>query len=411
MSSKRLGLSVTVVLLALWSGHSRSAAVRAQGSKGSDGRPLVLDRVPVRAIQDPHPSFNGITMDADRREVFIADDNRANILVYDAEFPPTDKVVEPRRQIAGPGTHLGYICTLAISPEDNEIFTVDNDWKDNMTVYPLTGNGEVAPRRELNVSHGGWGIFLDRKHNELLFTVEHTNQVTVYRKTADGDEDPVRNIQGPETGLADPHGIFVDTDTNELFVTNHGNWRKTEPGEGGTLFFGKHTERGLAAAAARRLNPSTGQFLPPSITVFPREAHGNVKPLRAIQGPHTLLNLPLGIYLDPVNDQLVVANAGDSSILFFDKSASGDAPPVRVIKGPATGIDGPSGVVVDGKRNEIWVTNWNNHTATVYTRNAAGNARPLRTLRSAPKGTPVTGFGNPGGVVYDAKRKELLVPN
>ena len=66
---------------------------------------------------------------------------------------------------------------------------------------------------------------------------------------------------------------------------------------------------------------------------------------------------------------------------------------------------------MDSKRNELWVTNWNNHTATIYARNATGNARPLRTLRSAPRGTPITGFGNPGGVVYDAKRKELLVPN
>jgi DNA-binding beta-propeller fold protein YncE len=409
MSRRSFGLAVTVVLLALWAAHSQSAAVRAQGSNDNDRRPLVLDRAPVRAIQDPLPSFNGIALDADRREVFIADDNRANILVYDAEFPPTNKVVEPRRQIAGPGTHLGYICTLAVSPQDNEIFTVDNDWKDNMTVYPLTGNGELAPRRELNVNHGTWGIFLDQKHNELLLTVEHTNQIVVYRKTADEDEDPLRNIQGPQTGLADPHGIFVDTGSNELFVTNHGNWRKTEPGEGGTLFFGKRTR--VRTVGVRQLNPSTGRFLPPSITVFSREARGDVKPLRTIQGPHTLLNLPLGIYLDPAGGQLVVANAGDSSILFFDKNASGDAPPVRVIKGPATGIDGPSGVVVDSKRNELWVTNWNNHTATIYARNATGNAKPLRTLRSAPRGTPITGFGNPGGVVYDAKRKELLVPN
>ena len=100
MSRRSFGLAVTVVLLALWAAHSQSAAVRAQGSNDNDRRPLVLDRAPVRAIQDPLPSFNGIALDADRREVFIADDNRANILVYDAEFPPTDSVVEPRRQIA-----------------------------------------------------------------------------------------------------------------------------------------------------------------------------------------------------------------------------------------------------------------------------------------------------------------------
>jgi len=57
MSGKRLCLFVTVALLTLWSGRLRSAAVRAQGSKESDRRPLVLDRAPIRAIQDPHPSM------------------------------------------------------------------------------------------------------------------------------------------------------------------------------------------------------------------------------------------------------------------------------------------------------------------------------------------------------------------
>jgi len=113
----------------------------------------------------------------------------------------------------------------------------------------------------------------------------------------------------------------------------------------------------------------------------------------------------------PGSRLLAVANAGDSSILFFDRSASGNTAPVRVIQGPATGIEGPSGVYVDSKRNELWVTNWNSHTATIYPSNASGNVAPKRVLRSAPKGAPVTGFGNPGGIVYDAKRDEMLVPN
>ena len=135
-------------------------------------------------------------------------------------------------------------------------------------------------------------------------------------------------------------------------------------------------------------------------------------PLRTIQGPNTKLNWPLGIYLDPVNGQLVVANSGDNSILFFDKNANGDVAPARVIKGLATAIDGPSGVLADAKRNELWVTSWNTHIATVYPLNAQGNVVPIRVIRSAPQGTPATaGLGNPGAVAYDPKRKEILVPN
>jgi len=115
--------------------------------------------------------------------------------------------------------------------------------------------------------------------------------------------------------------------------------------------------------------------------------------------------------LDPVSRQIAVANSGDASVLFFDKNANGDVAPVRMIKGPATGLDGPSGIFIDTKRNEIWVANWDNHTATVYSRTAEGNVAPLRTMRSAPKGKNFAGFGNIGDVVYDPKRKELLVPN
>ncbi len=135
-------------------------------------------------------------------------------------------------------------------------------------------------------------------------------------------------------------------------------------------------------------------------------------PLRTIQGSKTGLNWPHGVYLDPVSGQIVVTNTGDDSVLFFDKKANGNVAPVRVIQGPATGLDGPTGVVLDKKRNELWVTNWNNHTATVYPRTAEGNVAPLRRIRSAPASTPrATGFGNPGDVLFDSRRGEILIPN
>ncbi|MBI3939199.1 MAG: hypothetical protein HY315_00055 [Acidobacteria bacterium] len=389
--------------------------VAASGQKAgapADRRPLVFEKAPIRMIQDPYPTFHGIAMDLDRSEVIMTDDNTGSLLVYGSDFQPTERIPEPRRKIAGPKTHLGYVCTVSISPEHREIFTVDNDWKDNMGVYPLDGNGEIAPGRELNVEHGAWGIVLDRKHEEIFITTEHVNKVTVYHRTAHGDDDAVRYIQGDKTGLADPHGIYVDNEKDEIFVANHGHWRKTEPGEGYTLQIGKRAEQpGGSRGGAQPLSPSTGKFLPASITVFSRTASGNVAPLRTIAGPKTKLNWPLGVYLDTAGGHLAVANSGDNSILFFDRNADGDVAPVRVLKGPATGLQGVSGILIDPRRDELWVTNWNSHTATVYPRMAEGNVAPLRMIRSAPKGAPVTGFGNPGSVAFDAKRGEILVPN
>jgi DNA-binding beta-propeller fold protein YncE len=104
-------------------------------------------------------------------------------------------------------------------------------------------------------------------------------------------------------------------------------------------------------------------------------------------------------------------NSGKDAVLFFDRDAAGDVAPVRAIEGLRTGLSGPSGVFIDTKHDELWVTNWNNHTATVYPRMANGDVAPLRVIRSAPRGAPAVGLGNPGAVVYDPKRKEILVPN
>ncbi len=121
--------------------------------------------------------------------------------------------------------------------------------------------------------------------------------------------------------------------------------------------------------------------------------------------------MPLGIFLDAASNQLVVANSGDNRVLFFDVKADGDVAPVRVLSGALTELADPVDVVIDEKRDELWVSNWTGHSVLAYPRTAAGNVAPLRAIRSAPQGTPAMGFGRPSGIVYNPKRKELLVPN
>ncbi len=411
-SSVRWAIAGALAALVVFAGLERSGSLVSLAQEGetrSERTTLVIDRAPVRVLQDPYPVFHGITMETERGEVILTDNNTASLLVYGSQFAASERVMEPRRKISGPKTHLGYVCSVAVSPEHNEIYSVANDWKDSLSVFPLDGSGDIAPLRELNVDHAAWGLFLDLKNDELFVTIQHVNKVSVYRRTAQEDDEPLRYIQGPRTELADPHGIYVDDEKNEVFVSNHGHWRRTEPGEGYTLFFGKRAQS-LGRSPVQPLSASTGRFLEPSITFYPKTASGDVPPVRKIQGPKTGLNWPLGVFLDPISGEIAVANAGDNSILFFDQNANGNVAPVQIIGGPSTEIDGPAAIFIDAKRGEIWVTNWNNHTATVYARTARGNVRPLRVLRSAPKGTSFPGLGNPGVVVYDAKRKELLVP-
>ena len=157
--------------------------------------------------------------------------------------------------------------------------------------------------------------------------------------------------------------------------------------------------------------PGSGQLLPPSISVYSRTASGNTAPLRVIAGPDTQLNWPATIAVEPGRGELFVANDGGHSILVFRETDQGNVAPSRILKGPKTGIKNPIGVSLDTENNELWVSNFANHSVTVYSLSAEGDTPPLRTIRAAPLGKVALGVGNPGGVAYDSKRKEILVPN
>lgn len=417
----RWGGMVVILLVATWWTQVRpwpGVAVAQDRGSTAERRPLVLDRAPVRNIADPNPVFRAVAVDTGRGEVFMANDKEsagASVLVYPAEFAPTDRIMEPRRRIAGSRADLGMVCGVALSPETGELYTISGE-TGALNVYPLESNGNVAPERRLRgiIPRASAGVALDLKNDELFITTQHVNRISVYPRTFREDEEPRRYIQGPRTGLADPHGVYVDSETNEIFVSNHGHWREVVPGEGEVRGPDSLTRTSLGYNVPGRalpLAPSTGKFLLPSVTVHSRTANGDAAAARVIQGPRTRLNQPDGIYRDPVSGEIVVANTGDDSVLFFDKNATGDVAPTRVIQGPLTKLKGPVGVSIDAKRNELWVASWDNHIAAVFARTAQGNVAPLRFIRTAPENAPLASMGRIGAVAYDPKRNEILAPN
>src|SRR5437660_3597472 len=420
-SNRRLLFLLAAILLisAIWTGANRSAGtVAAQGNGKAAGRtPIVLNTKPVRVVADAAPVLSGIAIDTQRDEVFMTNDKESaepSIMVYPTQFQPTDRVMEPKRRLAGPKTNLALPCGVAVSPEFQEMFAVSGDGQD-INIFPLTAEGNSAPAREIHVPHASGGVSFDIKHDEIYITTEHANRISVYSRKAQGDDDPLRIIQGPNTSLADPHGIYVDAERNEILVTNHGNWRSTRTGEAFALsgdskfayMRGSFSHPGIVEP----LGPSSGKFMPPSVMIFSRMANGDARPLRTIQGPQTRLNVAVGITRDPESGEIVIANSGDNSILFFDANASGDVAPVRVLAGPATNLKGATGVAIDTRHNELWVTSWENHLAAVFPRKAQGNIAPLRVIHSAPIGAPLATMGRLGAVAFDSKRQEILAPN
>ena len=228
----------------------------------------------------------------------------------------------------------------------------------------LLGEG-VCPRT-------AWG------QDELFVANAGTSTITVYRRTASGNIAPTRTLAGPATGLRNPGGLVVDTVNNELVVLNGGD---------GVQDFG-----------------------PPSVTVYPRTASGNVAPIRTLAGAATGLNRAGPLVVDTVNNELMVTN--NDSVLVYPRTASGNIAPIRTLAGPATGLNSPGGLVVDTVNNELVVVNFGNDvntgnsSVTVYPRTASGNIAPTRTLAG-----PATGLRFPLGLVVDTVNNELVVAN
>jgi DNA-binding beta-propeller fold protein YncE len=175
---------------------------------------------PIRVIGDRYPMFAGVAVDPVNDKVVMTDDNHFSVLLYDRDVPgDSEEITEYRRRIQGPQTRLSSVCGVALDPETQEMYVLNTDFGNNMLVFSYEQSGNASPIRELSVDHGGWGIFLDRKvNNELFFTIQHLNKIAVYRPNAQGNETTVRFIQGPKTRLVDPHGIFVDTENDEIVV-------------------------------------------------------------------------------------------------------------------------------------------------------------------------------------------------
>lgn len=171
----------------------------------------------------------------------------------------------------------------------------------------------------------------DPIHDEIVVTSPLTQAILTFRGGANGEEAPIRVIQGPKTGIL---GVGA---TGKVSIDPHNNE--------------------IILATPRQ-----------EIRVFAREANGDVAPIRILSGPDTRLNLGRqntgggnvpAIRVDPIHNLLIVPisnqgggrgqggaeppvnfNAGDGEwgrggqVLIFDRTASGNTKPRAVIRAP-----------------------------------------------------------------------------
>lgn len=183
-------------------------------------------------------------------------------------------------------------------------------------------------------------VAYDPVRDEIIVPQFYAYAILTFRGDADGDVAPVRRIFGPRTQIKNSEAVAIDPIHGEIFVPSAGPWPSG------------------AGFSAERLGVND------RVLVFPRDADGDVAPIRILHGPDT--GLVLGrVTVDPVNNLLIAA--GDGGLRIFDRTASGNTKPRAVISrggGRMTTYPPKGWIIASGggrEGNERYVGVWSIH--------------------------------------------------
>ena len=228
----------------------------------------------------------------------------------------------------------------------------------------------------------------DSVHDEIVVNSPLAQAILFFRGSANGEEPPVRVIQGPQTQI---QGTDYDGNDKMTFDDVHGE-----------VFI-----------------PVAGN----KILVFSREGNGDVAPLRVLAGPDTQIRGSVRghavVGVDPVNNLLIVGSTGGQgggrddrdgeggrgrgALVIFDRTASGNAKPRAVIQGPNTNLSGvgqiqtypPKGWIIAGSAGGA-IAAWSIHDS--------GDAPPRWKIPVRQ----LTGVA-PSGIALDPVHKEVIL--
>ncbi|MBI3071943.1 MAG: beta-propeller fold lactonase family protein [Deltaproteobacteria bacterium] len=256
---------------------------------------------PLNTIEGPATLISGgygVRLDNTNNELFL-------LRNVDPYFVVHDKAASgnafPLRTFGGTSTRLATPYGIAIDKAHGELFVANNfEWESTITVYPLGANGTVAPIRRIHRPSSTTlrypsALAVDIQRDELF--VANTDVVEVYRRTADGTEQPLRLITG-----VSPRAVAIDSAHNELFVAG-GN----------------------------------------TIWTFSRDAAGAAVPLRRISGPATRFSGVRGLHYDPWADQ-IIATSDNHTVTAFKRTATGNVMPEQVVTQSTIGTASPAGI-------------------------------------------------------------------
>jgi hypothetical protein len=271
--------------------------------------------------------------------------------------PPT----EARRVIVGNNTDVQFNSCVYIDPFNGDVYSVENDIGDVIVTFEHDATGDAKPIRKLHVTHRAYAMAMDEQNQEFFVSVQHPPQVAVYRRGAEGDEKPKRLLIGDKTQLSDSHGMAIDPGRRLLFVDNWGNsaddavpgsgkfgpptitvYRMDANGDEAPLRIIQGPKTGLDWPGSMSVDLETGDLyvandMGQDLIVFHSNDAGDVAPARTIKGPHTGLSYPVGIFVDAQNKEVWATNIGNSTATVYPLLANGDVAPLRIIRSAEEG--------------------------------------------------------------------------
>ena len=260
--------------------------------------------------------------------------------------------VAPVQQLSGSNTRLNTVWAVAVD-DARDIYAANygggtSDPEGDLTVYASGSNGNVAPIAAIEGMASGdemynpSGVALDASGN-IYATGYFSKSISVYAPGSNGTPTPIQYIEGGNTGLSQPTSLAVAPD-GTMYVTN---WNTM------------------------------------AVTVYAPGANGDVAPLRTISGSKTGIYHPSAVAVNR-KGVIYVSSAGEGSpagccVTVYAKNANGDVTPIRTVSGSKTQLDGPNGIALDSDDN-VYVSDYYTNSVTEYAKKANGNVAPIRTI-------------------------------
>ena len=257
---------------------------------------------------------------------------------------------KPTRILEGQKTLLGRTMHDLRYDEIHDEIVAPNPFAQAILVFRGGADGEEAPIRIIQGPHtqlqgtgaaaGGIDrLDVDPVHDEIL--VPAGDRILVYSRTATGDAAPLRVIVGPDTKLKRGQALAVDVVHNVIAI---GTNRAFRDGLGALLTYG-------------------------------RTDNGNVKPRTLVVGPNSGIGNMNQLALYSPKGWIVATQSGDSYgnpepegvfVGIWSINDNGDVPPHWKLAGPKSTIKTPRGVALNPKDKELIIADRSLNAVLTY---------------------------------------------